>query len=217
MRVVIAIDGASRGNGTAGCFAAGAAFVMREDCTPYRRCISETNSTNQRGEMLALHMALMECDGLAHDGYDDFYIVTDSEFMFNTITKEWYKNWQRKGWVTASGEPVKNQDLWKKILPLLTLLEDNLSVYHIKGHVMPFGKATAKRLIEQDDTCSLLCAEVALKLDKEKDLRKDNIEYALQLFERNHGYVPPMNKFKEFLISNLTVDLAVTEYIDRVR
>ena len=37
-------------------------------------------------------------------------IVTDSQLMLNSMTK-WLAGWKRKGWKTAAGQPVKNQDL----------------------------------------------------------------------------------------------------------
>jgi ribonuclease HI len=37
-------------------------------------------------------------------------IVTDSRLMLDSMTK-WIAGWKRKGWKTASGDPVKNQDL----------------------------------------------------------------------------------------------------------
>jgi ribonuclease HI len=37
-------------------------------------------------------------------------IVTDSRLMLDSMTK-WIHGWKRKGWKTASGDPVKNQDL----------------------------------------------------------------------------------------------------------
>ena len=37
-------------------------------------------------------------------------IVTDSRLMLDSMTK-WIHGWKRKGWRTAAGEPVKNQDL----------------------------------------------------------------------------------------------------------
>lgn len=37
-------------------------------------------------------------------------IVTDSQLMLNSMT-QWIAGWRRKGWRTASGQPVKNRDL----------------------------------------------------------------------------------------------------------
>src|SRR3954464_13783906 len=37
-------------------------------------------------------------------------IVTDSKLMLESMTR-WIHGWKRKGWRTAGGDPVKNQDL----------------------------------------------------------------------------------------------------------
>ena len=41
-------------------------------------------------------------------------IVTDSRLMLDSMTK-WIVGWKRKGWKTAGGDPVKNQDLVKAL------------------------------------------------------------------------------------------------------
>ena len=41
-------------------------------------------------------------------------IVTDSRLMLDSMTK-WIAGWKRKGWRTAGGDPVKNQDLVKAL------------------------------------------------------------------------------------------------------
>ena len=40
-------------------------------------------------------------------------IVTDSKLMLESMTK-WIHGWKRKGWKTAGGQPVKNQDLVRR-------------------------------------------------------------------------------------------------------
>jgi ribonuclease HI len=40
---------------------------------------------------------------------------TDSEYLKNGITR-WHTGWVRKNWRNAAGDPVKNMDLWRRIL-----------------------------------------------------------------------------------------------------
>ena len=40
----------------------------------------------------------------------DVTVVTDSQLMLNSMTV-WLPGWKKKGWKTAAGKPVKNQDL----------------------------------------------------------------------------------------------------------
>jgi ribonuclease HI len=41
-------------------------------------------------------------------------IVTDSKYVLDGLTK-WIKGWKKRGWKTADGKPVKNQDLWLRL------------------------------------------------------------------------------------------------------
>ena len=70
----------------------------------------EPSTTNNRMELRAGIEALRT---LPPDAVVDFY--TDSQYMKNAFTKYWLRNWKLRGWVTATGEPVKNQDLWRAL------------------------------------------------------------------------------------------------------
>ena len=39
---------------------------------------------------------------------------TDSQYVRQGIL-EWLRNWIRRGWKTAGGDPVKNRDLWERL------------------------------------------------------------------------------------------------------
>eukprot|EP00747_Dinoflagellata_sp_TGD_P172184 gnl/TRDRNA2_/TRDRNA2_208032_c0_seq1.p1 gnl/TRDRNA2_/TRDRNA2_208032_c0~~gnl/TRDRNA2_/TRDRNA2_208032_c0_seq1.p1 ORF type:complete len:103 (+),score=7.55 gnl/TRDRNA2_/TRDRNA2_208032_c0_seq1:218-526(+) len=41
-------------------------------------------------------------------------LTTDSQYVRQGIT-EWMANWKRRGWLTASRQPVKNADLWQRL------------------------------------------------------------------------------------------------------
>jgi ribonuclease HI len=45
-------------------------------------------------------------------------IVTDSQYLKKAFTDGWLTKWQRNGWQTANREPVKNRDLWERLLAL---------------------------------------------------------------------------------------------------
>lgn len=42
-------------------------------------------------------------------------LYTDSQYLRQGIT-QWSKRWQANGWMTAKKEPVKNRDLWQRLL-----------------------------------------------------------------------------------------------------
>jgi ribonuclease HI len=61
--------------------------------------------TNNRMELRAVLEAL---DGLP--GGEGVEVVSDSRYVVDALSK-WIHGWRKKGWRTASGEPVLNRDL----------------------------------------------------------------------------------------------------------
>ena len=70
----------------------------------------EDETTNNRMELTAAAAALealtRPCRVVLH---------TDSEYLKNGITR-WHTGWVRKNWRSSTGDPVKNMDLWQRIL-----------------------------------------------------------------------------------------------------
>lgn len=71
---------------------------------------AEPATTNNRMELTAAAAALealsRPCSVVLH---------TDSEYLRNGIT-QWHIGWVRRNWRTASGDPVANVDLWRRLL-----------------------------------------------------------------------------------------------------
>ena len=95
-------DGACRGNPGPGGWAA---IVVREGSGQLELSGGAPQTTNNRMEYTAALEGLR-----ALPGGSRVCIVTDSTLMLDSMTK-WIHGWRRKGWVTAAGQPVKNQDL----------------------------------------------------------------------------------------------------------
>ena len=103
-------DGACSGNPGPGGW--GALLIAREgDRVVKERELSggEAMTTNNRMEVIAAISAL-EALGRA----SDITLVTDSAYVKNGVT-EWMFAWRRRGWKTADGKPVKNEDLWRRL------------------------------------------------------------------------------------------------------
>lgn len=216
--MIIAIDGACRKPGTPERFSVGAYIAKDKNSNKIYGydVVCELQSSGQRGEILALLQALKKC---VNSDEELIYIISDSEYVVNCINKEWYKNWENKGWITAEGEEVKNKDLWEMVSSTLSVLEDKeIVVYHIKGHVFPFGKVTAKKLIESDTSLQALYDAVARKFDVEYPKRQKELELACTLFEKNNGIKMEMDNkvLRELIISNVMVDLIAGTYADVV-
>lgn len=104
-KVTIHTDGACQGNPGLGGWAA----VLRYG--PKCREISGVApaTTNNRMELQAAIEAL---NALKQPCEVELY--TDSEYLRLGITR-WMNAWQRRGWRTTEGQPVKNQDLWQAL------------------------------------------------------------------------------------------------------
>jgi ribonuclease HI len=66
----------------------------------------------------------------------DVEIVSDSQYVVKGMN-EWMAKWKRNGWLSHSGEPVKNEALWRKLDRLRDQAEAlgyRISFKHIRGH-----------------------------------------------------------------------------------
>jgi ribonuclease HI len=104
-KVTIHTDGACSGNPGPGGWGAILAFGDHEKELKG----GEPVTTNNRMELMAAISAL---EALKRPCTVELY--TDSEYLKKGISV-WIHGWKRNGWRTASKEPVKNVDLWKRL------------------------------------------------------------------------------------------------------
>lgn len=106
-------DGSSLHNGHADALGGVGVYFGPGD----RRNISEplagNRQTNQRAELTAVLRAL---EVAPKDR--KITIVSDSKYAIDCVT-DWFRNWQKNGWVNAARKPVENKDLVQKILDQL--------------------------------------------------------------------------------------------------
>ena len=103
--VEIHTDGACLGNPGPGGWAA----LLRHGDVERELAGGETPTTNNRMELLAAIMALEALRQPCR-----VVLSTDSQYVQKGIA-EWLPNWVRRGWKTAGGTPVKNQDPWQRL------------------------------------------------------------------------------------------------------
>lgn len=212
--MIIAIDGASKRNGKPDCTAAGMAYC--HDKGKYSAAF-EVGSTNQRGELMGCLAGLTMAESYyLEEGNDLVMIVTDSEYVFNALYKDWTFGWSRKGWTTASGDPVKNQNLWKQIHNQLVALKEyevEVLTYHIKGHLVSLGEVTANNLLDADPTGRQLVAAASDKYEIRKETHAELFEKARELFVRNNGMMVDEDTFKKLALYNTAADYGATKYL----
>lgn len=98
----------------------------------------DPSTTNNRMELMAAIAGL-----IALTRPCAVKLVTDSQYVMKGI-QEWMPNWKKRGWKTASKEPVKNSDLWQKLDEEVN--RHQVSWQWVRGHTGHPGNERADQL-----------------------------------------------------------------------
>ncbi len=120
--IEIYTDGACSGNPGPGGWGA----LLRSGIVETELCGGEPATTNNRMELLAVIEALQSLTQPV-----EAHVYTDSQYVQKGIS-EWIHNWKRRGWKTSAKEPVKNEDLWRRLDVLAA--GHTLEWRWVKGH-----------------------------------------------------------------------------------
>ena len=104
-KLVVYTDGACSGNPGPGGW--GAILVWGENRKEIKG--GEAGTTNNRMELLAAISALELLKRPSK-----VVMFTDSKYVQDGIS-QWIQGWKRKGWRTAGGSAVKNEELWRRL------------------------------------------------------------------------------------------------------
>ena len=112
-KVTIYTDGAARGNpegpggyGTVVQYVDGNGKLHeREYSAGYKK------TTNNRMELMA---AIVGLEALTVPCEVTLY--SDSQYLVRAFNKNWIENWIKKGWKNSKKDPVKNRELWERLL-----------------------------------------------------------------------------------------------------
>lgn len=85
------------------------------------------STTNNRMELMAVIAALETLQRPCQ-----VELFTDSQYITNTMTKGWIENWKMNSWRNASNKPVKNRELWERLLEAAA--KHTVTWNWIKGH-----------------------------------------------------------------------------------
>lgn len=128
VKVIVYTDGSSRGNPGPGGYGA----VLRYTAPSGKLHTLELSggydrTTNNRMELLGVISALealnRPCEVEVH---------SDSQYVCNAFNQHWVEGWIRRGWKTSQKKPVKNVDLWKRLLAAKK--PHSVSFHWVKGH-----------------------------------------------------------------------------------
>ena len=84
-------------------------------------------TTNNRMELLA---AIVGLEALRRPCSVELY--SDSQYLVRAFNDHWIDGWIRNGWKRAGEEPVKNMDLWKRLLAAKE--PHQVTFIWVKGH-----------------------------------------------------------------------------------
>ncbi len=121
--ITIYTDGACSGNPGPGGWAS---ILMFKD---NKKEISggQKNTTNNIMEITAV------IEGLKALKYPcNVNLYSDSAYVVNAFTQGWIYNWIKNNWKTASGDSVKNKELWQELYSLTKIHKVNF--IKVKGH-----------------------------------------------------------------------------------
>jgi len=140
--VRIYTDGGCSGNPGPG----GWAFVLVAGQQRLQGSGAEPDTTNNRMELQAVIASLEELS--RHETWRGrpVELFTDSQYVQKGIS-QWVLAWQRNGWRTQSRQPVKNQDLWKRLLALSSGLA--VRWHWLKGHAGEALNEECDRLVQE--------------------------------------------------------------------
>ena len=122
-KVVLYTDGACSGNPGPGGYGA----VLIYGGVEKEIFGGEKSTTNNKMEMMAVIKGL---EALKEPCEVEVY--SDSAYIVNAIEQGWIESWKKNGWRKADKKPVKNVDLWEK---LLELMDKHKGIFNkVKGH-----------------------------------------------------------------------------------
>ncbi len=129
MFVKIYTDGSARGNPDG---PGGYGAVLEYTDTKGQLHVKELSAgykktTNNRMELMAAIRAL---EALNRPCVVELY--SDSQYMIKAFNEHWIDGWIKKGWKRGKNEPVKNVDLWQRLLKAKA--PHQVTFIWVKGH-----------------------------------------------------------------------------------
>ena len=126
--VAIYTDGSSRGNPGPGGYGAILEWTDAKGVL-HTKELSQgyEKTTNNRMELMGAIAAL---EALARPC--DVTLWSDSKYLVNAFNEHWIDGWIRSGWMRTKKEPVRNTDLWKRLLAAAA--PHSVAWNWVKGH-----------------------------------------------------------------------------------
>ena len=127
-KITLYSDGSARGNPGPGGYGtilkftdAGGTLHEKEFTAGYR--LTTNNRMELLGVITGLEALKRPCEVL---------VVSDSKYVVDAFEQNWVDSWLKNNFRTAAKKPVKNQDLWMRLIAAKE--KHNVSFQWVKGH-----------------------------------------------------------------------------------
>ncbi len=129
MKVTLYTDGSARGNPDGpGGYGAVLQFVDKQGGLHEKEMsCGYVKTTNNRMELMA---AIVGLEALNRPCQVDLY--SDSKYLVDAFNQHWIESWIKNNWNRPKTGPVKNSDLWKRLLAAMEPHE--VKFFWVKGH-----------------------------------------------------------------------------------
>ena len=141
MKVTLYTDGAARGNPDGpGGYGAVLQFIDKNG-TLHEKELSAgyVRTTNNRMELMA---AIVGLEALNRSCEVDLY--SDSKYLVDAFNQKWIDGCVKHNWVRPKTGPVKNSDLWRRLL--VAMNPHKVTFHWVKGHDGHPGNERCDRL-----------------------------------------------------------------------
>lgn len=128
-QVDIFTDGAARGNPDGpGGFGAILRFIdAKGESHEKELSAGFVKTTNNRMELMGIIKAIEQLEKPCK-----INVYSDSKYVISAFNQHWIDNWKKNGWKTSTIAPVKNRELWERLLKAMSI--HSISYHWVKGH-----------------------------------------------------------------------------------
>ena len=129
MKVTVYTDGSARGNPDGpGGYGAVIHYVDKNGTLHTREySAGYKKTTNNRMELMA---AIAGLEALTKPC--EVTLVSDSKYLTDAFNQKWMDSWLKNNWKNSQKQPVKNVDLWKRLLKAME--PHSVTFEWVKGH-----------------------------------------------------------------------------------
>ena len=129
MKVTLYSDGSARGNPEGpGGYGTVLQFVDAKNTLHEREySAGYKKTTNNRMELMGVITGL---EALTKSC--EVTVISDSKYVTDAFNAHWVDNWKKNNWRTSTRQPVKNKELWERLLKAME--PHSVTFEWVKGH-----------------------------------------------------------------------------------